>query len=90
MSGRLSGRRCLITAAGQGIGRETALMFAREGARVIATDINRSALDAFVEQRDSIEPHVLDVTDSHAVEGCVAEAGEVDVLFNCAGYVHQG
>jgi 2-keto-3-deoxy-L-fuconate dehydrogenase len=90
MGGRLSGKRCLITAAGQGIGRETAVMFAREGAQVIATDINRSALESLARDQRGIEPHVLDVTDSHAVGISVARAGDIDVLFNCAGYVHQG
>lgn len=90
MGDRLGGKRCLITAAGQGIGREAALMFAREGAHVIATDINRSALETLANEQSSIEPRILDVTNPHDIAASVAEAGEVDVLFNCAGYVHQG
>ncbi|MBT2790151.1 SDR family oxidoreductase [Paraburkholderia strydomiana] len=88
MTGRLTGKTALITAAGQGIGRATAERFAREGARVIATDINSAALDMLSEV--SIERHRLDVTDSQAIEALAAAVGTVDVLFNCAGFVHSG
>ena len=90
MAGRLAGRTALITAAGQGIGRETALRFAEEGARVWATDINRAALDALAAENPAIGTRELDVRSSAAVEGLAAEVGALDVLFNCAGYVHQG
>ena len=89
MSGRLEGKRALVTAAGQGIGRATALAFAREGAAVAATDINDKAL-AELAPLQGIARHRLDVTDSAAVERLAAELGPIDVLFNCAGYVHHG
>jgi 2-keto-3-deoxy-L-fuconate dehydrogenase len=90
MSGRLAGKRCLITAAAQGIGRETAIAFAREGAVVIATDINQAALESLAVEAANVELRRLDVTDPKAIAECVYEAGAVNVLFNCAGYVHQG
>jgi 2-keto-3-deoxy-L-fuconate dehydrogenase len=90
MSSRLEGKRCLITAAGAGIGRESALAFAREGAVVLATDIDARALESLVLQSDSIRSQVLDVTDSVAIDTLVAGNAPFDVLFNCAGYVHAG
>jgi 2-keto-3-deoxy-L-fuconate dehydrogenase len=90
MSGRLAGKRCLITAAAQGIGRETALAFAREGASVIATDINQALLATLATDAPGIELRTLDVTDPKGIAECVYEAGAVNVLFNCAGFVHQG
>jgi 2-keto-3-deoxy-L-fuconate dehydrogenase len=90
MTGRLQAKRCLITAAAQGIGRETAIVFAREGATVIATDINKSALSELTAEYPAVQGHVLDVTDAAAVDSLVESIGPADVLFNCAGYVHQG
>jgi 2-keto-3-deoxy-L-fuconate dehydrogenase len=90
MSNRLDGKRCLITAAGAGIGRESALAFAREGASVLATDIDARALESLTQENGSIRSHVLDVTDSAAIDALVAANGPFDVLFNCAGYVHAG
>jgi 2-keto-3-deoxy-L-fuconate dehydrogenase len=90
MSGRLTGKRCLITAAAQGIGRETALAFAREGATVIATDINQAPLASLAAEAPNVELRRLDVTDPKAIAACIAAAGAVNVLFNCAGFVHQG
>jgi 2-keto-3-deoxy-L-fuconate dehydrogenase len=90
MSGRLTGKRCLITAAAQGIGRETALAFAREGATVIATDINQAPLASLAAEAPNVELRRLDVTDPKAIAECIAAAGAVNVLFNCAGFVHQG
>src|ERR1700678_3193524 len=90
MNGRLHGKRCLVTAAAQGIGRETALAFAREGATVIATDVNEAALERLADDASAVQTHVLDVTDTAAIEALVVLVGAVDVLFNCAGYVHQG
>jgi 2-keto-3-deoxy-L-fuconate dehydrogenase len=89
MSGRLAGRRCLVTAAAQGIGRETALAFAEEGAQVIATDIDATALQPLGAVA-GIETRILDVTDSAAIAQMVPALGALDVLFNCAGYVHHG
>ncbi|MCS2171452.1 SDR family oxidoreductase [Scandinavium sp. TWS1a] len=82
----LAGKKVLITAAGQGIGFNTATLFAREGAEVIATDINIDAL------RDipGITPRLLDVTDPQAIAALAEETGALDVLFNCAGVVHSG
>lgn len=82
----LEGKTVLITAAGQGIGRATAERFVSLGARVIATDINERTL-ATVE---GAEKHVLDVLDGGAVEAFADKIGAIDVLFNCAGFVHAG
>ncbi|HEV7444088.1 MAG TPA: SDR family oxidoreductase [Steroidobacteraceae bacterium] len=90
MSNRLEGKHCLITAAGAGIGRESALAFAREGAVVLATDIDPRALESLVLENSAIRPQVLDVTDSVAIDALVAGSAPFDVLFNCAGYVHAG
>ena len=89
MTNRLQGKTALITAAGQGMGRAAALAFAREGARVTATDIDARALEAL--PRDGgISTARLDVTDERAVRDFVERTGAVDILFNCAGWVHQG
>jgi 2-keto-3-deoxy-L-fuconate dehydrogenase len=90
MAGRLAGKTALITAAAQGIGRATALLFASEGAKVWATDINRDALDRLKVERPEIETRYLDVRDTGAVDALASEVGRLDVLFNCAGFVHQG
>ena len=82
--GRLTGKTAFLTAAGQGIGRATAQAFLAEGARVIATDRDADKLV------DVGEAHPLDVTDAAAVAAMAARVGPVDVLFNCAGFVHQG
>ncbi len=89
MSGRLAGKIAFITAAGQGIGRGAALAFAREGARVWATDVNAKTL-AELEGQEGIRTRVLDVLDEAAIAKVAAEVGLVDILFNCAGYVHHG
>jgi 2-keto-3-deoxy-L-fuconate dehydrogenase len=86
--GRLTGRTALVTAAGQGIGRASALAMAREGARVIATDINAAALAELA--AGGLQTRVLNVRDGAAVAACAAEVGAVDVLFNCAGFVANG
>jgi 2-keto-3-deoxy-L-fuconate dehydrogenase len=89
MSNRLNGKSALVTAAGQGIGRATALAFAAEGARVIATDINERTL-AELANVQGIAAQLLDVMDQRAVDRASASIGAVDVLFNCAGFVHHG
>lgn len=85
----LEGKTALVTAAAQGIGRASALAFARAGARVFATDINAGLL-AGLDGRDGIGTRRLDVLDEAAVLALVAEIGTVDILFNCAGVVHAG
>lgn len=88
MLGRLANRTAFVTAAAQGIGRATALAFAAAGARVIATDVNLTKLNEIAS--DSIRTAKLDVLDAAAVAQAARDAGPVDILFNCAGYVHQG
>ncbi len=83
---RLKGKRALVTAAGQGIGRAIAEAFVREGAAVTATDINEVALQSL----EGARHRRLDVTDGPAIEALAQELGAIDVLCNCAGYVHQG
>ena len=83
---RLSGKIALVTAAAQGIGRSTAELFAREGARVIATDINADLLA----QVEGCEHRVLNVLDPEAIAALSADLPRVDVLANCAGFVHSG
>ena len=90
MNERLLGKTALITAAGQGIGRATALSFAREGAAVWATDINEQTLASLADESPGIITRRLDVTDSGAISETINEAGALQVLFNCAGYVHNG
>jgi 2-dehydro-3-deoxy-L-fuconate 4-dehydrogenase len=84
--GRLQGKCCVVTAAAQGIGRATAEMFAAEGAQVIATDVNGGKL----RELESCTAEVLDVTDGMAVSEFAKRHNGIDVLFNCAGYVHSG
>jgi 2-keto-3-deoxy-L-fuconate dehydrogenase len=86
MDGRLAGKIALVTAAGQGIGRATAEAFAREDAQVIAADINEVAL---AELRN-VQPIKLDVTQPDMIAECATQIGSIDVLFNCAGFVHAG
>ena len=86
--GRLAGKRALLSAAGQGIGRAAALALAREGAEVIATDINQAALEGLHAAR--LTTRLLDVRDPAAIAAAAAEAGPIDVLFNCAGFVASG
>jgi 2-keto-3-deoxy-L-fuconate dehydrogenase len=87
---RLEGKTAFVTAAGQGIGRATALAFAKEGARVLATDINAAALDALAGMSKQIEIQRLDVSDASAITDLFRARSDFDVVFNCAGYVHQG
>jgi 2-keto-3-deoxy-L-fuconate dehydrogenase len=90
MAERLAGKIALVTAAGQGIGRATAAAFAEEGAVVWATDINEASLAALSHERPGIQTRRLDVLESQDIANCAAEIGPLDVLFNCAGYVHHG
>ena len=85
----LHGKKCLITAAGQGIGAASARAFAAAGARVIATDINGELLDRLAGEVP-VTSWVLDVTDKDAIARLAEDVGDVDILFNCAGFVHSG
>ena len=85
MAGRLAGKAALLTAAAAGIGRATAEAFAREGARVIATDIDVAGLEGL-----DADKRKLDVRSNEAVEALAREIGPIDILFNCAGFVHHG
>ncbi|MBK3745511.1 SDR family oxidoreductase [Paraburkholderia aspalathi] len=89
MSSYLAGKSVLITASAQGIGRASALAFAKAGAKVHATDINAEAL-AELASVPGIVTHRLDVLDNAQIKALVAEIGAIDVLFNCAGIVQGG
>jgi 2-keto-3-deoxy-L-fuconate dehydrogenase len=88
MAGRLQGKQCFVTAAGQGMGRAAAIAMAAEGGTVVATDRDAAKLDSL---RDipGIRTAALDVLDDAAVARAVQAAGRIDVLFSCAGFVHQ-
>jgi len=86
MANRLDGKIAVVTAAGHGIGRATAAMFAREGAKVVATDIAEAALSSI----PNVTACRLDVTDRSAIQRMADDIGAIDVLFNCAGVVHSG
>lgn len=86
MAGRLQGKTAFLTAAGQGIGRATAEAFLAEGAAVIATDVDASKLDGLA----GADCRALDVRSTAAVDAMARQVGPVDILFNCAGFVHHG
>ncbi|KAA0680775.1 SDR family oxidoreductase [Roseomonas genomospecies 6] len=90
MTGRLVGKRALVTGAGQGMGRAMALAFAREGAIVVAASRTLSKMEDLPRIDPAITPVALDVTDPAAVRRVVAEAGPLDILVNNAGWVHNG
>jgi len=87
---RLAGKTALVTAAGAGIGRASAVAFAAEGAVVLATDVDEKALAALAREDPRIETARLDVRDANAVSELAKTTGPIDVLFNCAGHVHHG
>ena len=92
MTERLSGKRALVTAAGQGIGRATALAMAAEGAHVFATDINTKTLDKLANEamdEGTLEIFELDVLSKNSIGEGIAQS-KPDILFNCAGFVHNG
>ena len=89
MNGRLAGKTALVTAAGQGIGRAAALAMAREGASVVATDVDPGLL-ARLQGVDNLTTRTLDVLDDEAVTRTLAGLPPLSILFNCAGYVHNG
>ena len=88
MAGRLNGKTAFVTAAAQGIGRATALAFAAAGAEVIATDVNATKVAEIA--GPNLRTVKLDVLDPAAIKAAAADAGPIDILFNCAGFVHQG
>jgi len=90
MSKRLSGKTAIVTAAAAGIGKSTVEYFVAEGATVWATDINTSALDDLVSEIPGLNICRLDVSNPQDIEDLYQKTGPVDVLFNCAGYVHNG
>lgn len=89
-SGRLAGEPVVVTAAAQGIGKATALLFASEGARVFAVDIQEDRLAALAQAEAAIEPCPLDVTDTAGIRRLVTDLPTPRVLVNCVGWVHHG
>jgi len=87
---RLSNKTILLSAAAAGIGRQSALAFAAEGAKVIATDIDAAGLASLKEENSTIATEVLDVTNAADVQSFIAAQDRIDVLFNVAGWVHNG
>lgn len=90
MTQSLTGKTALVTAAGNGIGRASAEAMARLGANVIATDIDEAAVETVAAGSDRITAYQLDVLDADAVAGLIADHPEIDILVNCAGWVHDG
>ena len=90
MAGRLSGKTAIVTSAGQGIGRASAICLAKEGAKVWATDINAEALKSLEAEQAGIETFTLNVLKQDEVDAAAKRVGTPDILFNCSGYVHAG
>ena len=90
MTGRLEGKTAVVTAAGQGIGRATAIAFANEGATVWATDINQEALHTLAQQQPTMICRQLDVRNPDEILRLAGQLPQPDILFNCAGFVHHG
>ena len=89
MTGRLAGRTAFVTAAARGIGRASAVQMAREGVHVVATDVDGAALEPLADE-PNVETRVLDVLDDGALVQALEALPGLSILFNCAGYVHQG
>ena len=90
MSGRLEGKKIIVTAAGQGIGKATAIAFHNEGANIVATDLNEKTLIDLNKEFPKIKVFTLDSTDKGAIETFADSISKVDVLFNAVGFVHHG
>lgn len=90
MAGKLEGRVALVTSAGQGIGRASAIALAREGAKVFATDIREDLFKDISKENPGITGFGLDVLEQSAVDAALKRTGPIDILFNCSGYVHNG
>ena len=90
MSNRLKDKTALVTAAGQGIGKATAIAFHNEGAKVIATDINDKTLEELKKEFPKIEVKNLDSTDDNEIKDYIYKVEKIDVLFNAVGFVHHG
>jgi 2-keto-3-deoxy-L-fuconate dehydrogenase len=90
MAGRLQGKSAIVTSAGQGIGRASAIAMAREGAKVWATDIREDLLATLGAEQSGIETFKLDVLSQQEVDAAAQRVGTPDILFNCSGFVHAG
>jgi len=90
MGGRLQGKTAIVTSAGQGIGRASAIAMAREGAKVYATDVNPETLKTLAAEQPGMECFVLDVLKQSDIDAAAKRIGTPDILFNCSGYVHAG
>ena len=90
MAGKLEGRVVLVTSAGQGIGRASAIALAREGARVFATDIREDLFKDISKEHPGITGFGLNVLEQSAVDAALKRTGPIDILFNCSGFVHNG
>ena len=90
MSKRLEGKNALVTAAGQGIGKATAITFCKEGAKVIATDINDKTLEELNKEYPEIQIQNLDSTNNSEIKKFINSLNNIDILFNAVGFVHHG
>lgn len=90
MAGKLEGRVALVTSAGQGIGRASAIALAREGAKVFATDIREDLFKDIAKEHPGITGFGLNVLEQSAVDAALKRTGPIDILFNCSGFVHNG
>ena len=90
MAGKLEGRVALVTSAGQGIGRSSAIALAREGAKVFATDIREELFKDISKEHPGITGFGLNVLEQSAVDAALKRTGPIDILFNCSGFVHNG
>ena len=90
MAGKLEGRVALVTSAGQGIGRASAIALAREGAKVFATDIREDLFKDITKEHPGITGFGLNVLEQSAVDAALKRTGPIDILFNCSGFVHNG